>query len=46
MSGPIEGCRILEMSQIVTGPLATMVLADQGADVIKVEPISGGDAIL
>ncbi|MEE2768492.1 MAG: CaiB/BaiF CoA-transferase family protein [Actinomycetota bacterium] len=44
MSGPMEGYRVLEMSQIVTGPLATMLLADQGADVVKVEPISGGDA--
>ena len=36
MSGPLEGFRVLEMSQIVTGPLAAMLLADQGAEVIKV----------
>ena len=43
MPGPLEGFRVLEMSQIVTGPLAAMLLADQGAEVIKVEPIFGGD---
>ena len=43
MPGPLEGYRVLEMSQIVTGPLAAMLLADQGAEVIKVEPILGGD---
>ena len=43
MPGPLEGYRVLEMSQIVTGPLAAMLLADQGAEVIKVEPIFGGD---
>ena len=35
MPGPLEGYRVLEMSQIVTGPLAAMLLADQGADVIS-----------
>jgi len=38
MSGPMEGYKIIDLSQIVSGPLATMLLADQGADVIKVEP--------
>ena len=41
MPGPFEGIRILDLSQVVSGPLATMLLADQGADVLKVEPVSG-----
>jgi crotonobetainyl-CoA:carnitine CoA-transferase CaiB-like acyl-CoA transferase len=41
MPGPLEGYTIVDLSQVVSGPLATMLLADQGADVIKVEPASG-----
>ena len=45
MPGPLSGVKVLDLSQIVSGPLATMLLADQGAEVIKVEPITGvGDA--
>jgi hypothetical protein len=43
MTGPLQGYRIVDISQVVSGPLATMMLADQGADVIKVEPTIGGD---
>ena len=39
--GALEGFRILDASQILSGPLATRLLADQGADVIKIEPPSG-----
>ncbi len=42
MNGPLSGFRILDLSRVLSGPVATMLLADQGADVIKVEP-PGGD---
>ncbi len=38
---PLEGTRIVDLTSNMSGPLATMVLADQGADVIKVEPLTG-----
>ncbi|GAC1600942.1 MAG: CoA transferase [Acidimicrobiales bacterium] len=41
MPGPLDGYRIIDFTQVVSGPLATMLLADQGADVIKVEPVTG-----
>lgn len=43
MPGPLDGFRIVDVSAIVSAPLATMLLADQGADVIKVEPLGMGD---
>ncbi len=43
MAGPLEGYRILDLTAMIPGPLATMILGDQGADVIKVEPPGLGD---
>ncbi len=43
MAGPLEGFRVVDMTQVVSGPLAAMILADQGAEVIKVESAVGGD---
>ncbi len=42
-SGPLAGMRVLELAQIMAGPTAGMLLADMGADVIKVEKLPGGD---
>ena len=39
--GPLNGFRIIDLSQVLSGPAATMLLADQGADVIKIEAPSG-----
>jgi crotonobetainyl-CoA:carnitine CoA-transferase CaiB-like acyl-CoA transferase len=41
MPGPLHGFRIVDLTSNVSGPLATMILGDQGADVIKVEPPDG-----
>jgi len=43
MTGPLAGVRVVDFTAMISGPLATMTLADQGADVIKVEAPNGGD---
>ena len=42
-AGPLEGISVVDFSQILAGPFCTMLLADMGAEVIKVERPNGGD---
>ena len=43
MMGPLAGVRVIELAHIMSGPTCGMLLADMGADVIKVEKVPGGD---
>ena len=43
MSGPLAGVKVIEVGQALAGPLAGVIMADMGAEVIKVEKPDGGD---
>jgi len=45
MSLPLEGIKVVEMGQLIAGPFAAKILAEFGAEVIKIEPPVTGDPL-
>ena len=44
MPGPLDGFKVIDLTSMISGPMSTLILGDQGADVIKVEAPAGNHA--